>query len=51
MSAIAFLIAVVIALVAAGLHALVTGTWDWRSFVGLWLFGIILLIGPQFIHA
>ncbi len=51
MSALAILVPVVIALIAAGLHALVTGGWDWRGFVALFVFALAILLLPGFIHA
>lgn len=51
MSAIAFIIAVVIAAIAAGLYALISGAWSWRAFAAMLVFGLALLLLPQFIHA
>lgn len=50
MSALAFLVALVIAAIAAGLHSLVSGAWAWRSFVAMLLFGLALLLLPAVIH-
>lgn len=51
MSVMALLLPLVISFVAAGLYALVAGAWAWRSFVAMWVFGFVLLIGPVVIHA
>lgn len=51
MSAIAFIVSFVIALVAAGLWSLVTGAWSWRAFAAMLVFALALLILPGVIHA
>lgn len=50
MSATSLLVAFVIAGIAAGLHALISGVWSWRSFVALWVAFVALLLLPQVIH-
>ena len=51
MSAIAILIAVVIAFLATLIHAAVSGAWTARGFAALFLFALALLLLPGFIHA
>ncbi len=51
MSVFAILIPVVVALIATALHALITGGWDWRGFVALFVFALAILLLPGFIHA
>lgn len=51
MSAIAFVIALVIAIVAAGLWSLITSSWAWRSFAAMVVFALALLLLPALIHA
>lgn len=50
MSATMFVVVAVIAAIAAGVWSLVTGAWSWRSYVAMFLFGLLLLLLPQFIH-
>lgn len=50
MSALAIVVAAVIAGIAAGLHALISGAWDWRAFVALWVAFVALLVLPGVIH-
>jgi hypothetical protein len=46
MSVTSLLVAFVIAGIAAGLHALISGAWSWRSFVALWVAFVALLVLP-----
>lgn len=49
MSALAILITAVIAAGATLIWALVTDTWTPRALVGMWLFGMLLLLLPGLI--
>jgi hypothetical protein len=51
MSAIAFLIAVAIALVATLVWAGITGGWSVRACAGMFVFALLLLVLPGWIHA
>lgn len=51
MSAIAFLIAVAISAVATLAWAAITGGWSVRGIAGMFVFGLLLLFLPSFIHA
>lgn len=51
MSAIAFLIAAAIALVATLLWAAVQGTWDVRACAAMFVFALVVLIAPSVVHA
>lgn len=51
MSAVAFLIAVAISAVATLVWAAITGTWSLRAIAGMFVFGLLILFLPSFIHA
>jgi Flp pilus assembly pilin Flp len=49
-SAIAFLIAVAIALAAALLYGAIRGDWTARGLAATFVLGLVLLIGPAILH-
>ena len=50
MSAVAFLIAVAIAVVATLLYAAIRGVWDVRELAALFVALLVVLVGPAFLH-
>ena len=51
MSAIAFLVACVIAIIAALIHAAISGGWSARGLAAMFFFALALLLLPGLVHA
>lgn len=51
MSATGLLVIFVIAAIAAGAWCVVSGAWSWRAFAAMFIFALLLLFLPGFVHA